>query len=265
MDACERARQEWLAALRERAAAPPLAPRFHLLAGAPAARIGSIEAGLAERLCSAGLLRRESASQWCVEAPIDPGLAAIARWLREQGIAGPWRDELLCVTDPQLQPLGSIERAAVRPLGIATFAVHLVAARSDGTVWVQQRASNKATDPGLWDTTMGGQVGAGESVAQALERETWEEAGLRRPQLQGLRRVEAIAFRRPVAEGYLVETIDVYEATLADTLAPKNQDGEVQGFDCLAPDALWERLLDEQFTLEAAVILAAWLQRREIV
>lgn len=257
-----RVRQHWLASLRERAAAPPLLPRFDIVAGEARSRIGSIEADLADRLASAGLLRRESASQWRVGAPLDSQLNAIANWLREQGVAGAWRNELLAVTDTHLQPLGAIERAAVRPLGIATFAVHLVAARPDGKVWVQQRALNKATDPGLWDTTMGGQVGAGESVADALRRETWEEAGLRLTQLHGLQRVEHIAFRRPVAEGYLVETIDVFEAILADTLLPINQDGEVQGFDCLAPDALWERLLRDEFTLEAAVILASWLQRR---
>ncbi len=257
-----RARQKWLAALRERAATPPLVPRFDIVAGSTSARIGSIEASLAECLFSAGLLRRESTLQWRVDPPLDPSLAAIASWLREKGVAGPWRDELLAVTDAMFEPLGSIERAAVRPLGITTFAVHLVAARSDGRVWVQQRALNKATDPGLWDTTMGGQVGAGESVADALLRETWEEAGLRPEQLHGLQWVEQIPFRRPVAEGYLVETIDVFEAILADALMPNNQDGEVQGFDCLAPDAIWERLLGEEFTLEAAVILAAWLQRQ---
>ena len=234
--------------------------------GEPPARIGSIEACLAERMRLAGLpLLHASASQWRVAAPLDASLAAIAQWLHANRLGSRWRNELLPVTDPGFEQLGVIERAAVRPLGITTFAVHLIAACADGRVWVQQRALDKATDPGLWDTTMGGQVAAGESVADALARETWEEAGLEVSLFQDLRKVERIAFRRPVTEGYLVEYIDVFEATLADTTRPVNQDGEVQVFECLASDALFERLLDEDFTLEAALILAGWLQRRRLL
>lgn len=245
--------------------APYSAPRVELASGEPPVRIGSIEASLAERMRLAGLPLHASASVWCVAAPLDASLAAIAQWLHANGLGGRWRNEMLTVTDERLEPRGVIERAAVRPLGITTFAVHLIAARADGRVWVQQRALDKATDPGLWDTTMGGQVGAGESVADALARETWEEAGLDVSQLQDLRKVERIEFRRPVTEGYLVEYIDVFEATLADTARPVNQDGEVQVFECLASDALFERLLDENFTLEAALILAGWLQRRRLL
>jgi len=259
------ARNAWLASLKQRAIAPCSAPRVELAIGEPPARIGSVEASLAERMRMAGLPLYASASQWRVTAPLDASLAAIAKWLHANRLGGRWRNELLPVTDERFELRGAIERAAVRPLGITTFAVHLIAARADGRVWVQQRALDKATDPGLWDTTMGGQVGAGESVADALARETWEEAGLTPAQLQDLRKVERIEFRRPVTEGYLVEHIDVFEATLADTLTPVNQDGEVQGFECLAPDALLERLLDENFTLEAALILAAWLQRRRLL
>lgn len=238
---------------------------MELAIGEPPARIGSIEASLAERMRLAGLPLHASASQWRVAAPLDASLAAIAQWLHANRLGGRWRNELLAVTDPSFELLGVIERAAVRPLGITTFAVHLIAACAAGRVWVQQRARDKATDPGLWDTTMGGQVGAGESVADALARETWEEAGLAVSQLQDLRKVERIEFRRPVTEGYLVEYIDVFEATLEDTLNPVNQDGEVQAFECLAPEALVERLLGEKFTLEAAVILAAWLRRRRLL
>ncbi len=255
-------RYAWLASLRERAMAPYRAPRMELVIGEPPLRIGSIETGLAQRMRIAGLPLRESASQWRLAAPLDSSLAAIAQWLHSNGLGGPWRNELLPVTGERFEPLGKIERAAVRPLGITTFAVHLIAARADGAVWVQHRAMDKATDPGLWDTTMGGQVAAGESSADALARETWEEAGLTLAQLQELSRIERIEFRRPVTEGYLVEYIDVFEATLADNLTPQNQDGEVQAFECLTPDALLERLRGEGFTLEAAVILASWMQRR---
>jgi 8-oxo-dGTP pyrophosphatase MutT (NUDIX family) len=152
----------------------------------------------------------------------------------------------------------------VRPLGIATRAVHLVAWTPDGTAWVQQRAHDKATDPGRWDTLVGGLVAAGESDAEALERETWEEAGLRLEALRDLRRSEGFVVRRPVREGYLVEHVEVYEAVVPEGHVPANQDGEVAGFERIPPEALWQRLAADEFTLEAALMLAAGLERRDV-
>ena len=106
--------------------------------------------------------------------------------------------------------------------------MHLIGQRADGRVWVQQRALDKATDPGLWDTLMGGLVSARESLTTTLERETWEEAGLRIDQLHAVRPFTRISVRRPVTDGYMVEHIEVFEAVVPDTLTPQNQDGEVE-------------------------------------
>jgi hypothetical protein len=73
-----------------------------------------------------------------------PGLRAARR-------CGPWRDEQLRGRHPG-QRLGTVERGAVRVLGLATQAVHLVGVAPDGRHWVQQRALDKPNDPGLWDT-----------------------------------------------------------------------------------------------------------------
>ena len=45
-------------------------------------------------------------------------------------------------------------------------------------------------------------------------------------------------------------------------LAQRRQDGEVHCFECLSPTEVAERLSAEAFTLEAALILWAWLERR---
>ena len=129
---------------------------------------------------------------------------------------------------------------------------------TDGArVWVQQRAFDKATDPGRWDTLMGGQVAAGETVESALVRETWEEAGLEVATLLELERGERLTIRRQVAEGYMVEHLDVYVARLPEGAVPRNQDGEVERFECLTEDELDKRLAGAEFTLEATLILGA--------
>ena len=202
-----------------------------------------------------------SADGWQVAEPLDRSLALLARWLHANGCAGRWRDERLSVTTPSGEALGAIERAAVRPLGIATFAVHLVGRSGAGGFWVQQRAHDKAIDPGLWDTLMGGLVAAGESIRETLVRETWEEAGLVVERLRDLRSAGRITVRRPVADGYMVEHIEIFDAVIPDELQPLNQDGEVDRFECIAAAELRQRLRAGAFTLEAALILVDALRR----
>ena len=147
-------------------------------------------------------------------------------------------------------------------MNITTRAVHLVGFAPDGSVWVQQRAFDKAVDPGRWDTLMGGQVSAGESIAETLERETQEEAGLAIADLIDVRHTDRITVRRPVAKGYVIEHIEVFEATVPAALVPTNQDGEVERFECLPVAALLERLVAGALTLEATLILDRSLARR---
>ncbi len=253
---------KWLPGLRRSADLPPARPRLNLLLDESGGSIGSIESELAQRLAAAGLPLRPDGSACRIGGPADASLAAIAHWMHGQGIGGRWRDELLSVNDASDTPVGAIERAAVRPLGIATRAVHLVGYTGDGRLWVQQRALDKSTDPGRWDTLMGGLMAHGESVATTLARETWEEAGLVLDELGNAVRFGEVRVRRPVSDGYIDERIDCFAACVPDRLTPRNQDGEVERFECLDPPALCERLEQDLFTLEAALILALWLERR---
>ncbi len=254
---------DWWLRLAEDAALPPAHPRRALRIEAAASPVGSIEPGIADRLRAAGLpLQLHGDGVELLRGTPDAALADIACWLDAQGLGGQWRNELLAVTDQGGARHAVIERAAVRPLGIATFAVHVIGFTPQGGVWVQRRALAKATDPGKWDTLMGGMVAANETVASALERETWEEAGLRLVDLHALQPVGRITVRRPVREGYMIEHSDVFEALIPAAVMPLNQDGEVERFECLAPAALLERLEAGRFTLEAALMLAASLRRR---
>jgi 8-oxo-dGTP pyrophosphatase MutT (NUDIX family) len=225
--------------------------------------IGSVEPVLARRLVAAGLPLRPATGGWRIDAPLDRSLATIAQWLDSHGLAAPWRDELLAVTNAAGKSIGVVERAVVRVLGIATVAVHLVGVRDDGRCWVQQRSSTKATDPGRWDTLMGGQVAAGEAIETTLARETMEEAGLALADLLDLDRGTDIDVRRSVAEGWMDERIAVFRAVVPDALTPVNRDGEVERFECLDEDALTARLAAGAFTLEATLILGAELERRD--
>jgi 8-oxo-dGTP pyrophosphatase MutT (NUDIX family) len=253
------------AAWRERLSAmadqPPAAPRQPLWW--ESTRIGSVEPQLWELAGLAGsrLLRacvEQGVEGWRIEGELTPALAQIANAMRVSGCCHVWRDEALAVRDEQGRLLGTVERAAVRPLGIATHAVHLAALAPDGMHWLQQRSFDKPNDPGLWDTLVGGMIPASDTVQQALERETWEEAGLRLGQLQDLRHAGQVRIRAParhVPHGYVEEVLESYLCTLPAGVAPENQDGEVACFRQMAGDEATARMEAGEFAPDACLIL----------
>ncbi|MEE4115580.1 MAG: NUDIX domain-containing protein [Marinilabiliaceae bacterium] len=56
--------------------------------------------------------------------------------------------------------------------------VHLHVFNGDGALFLQKRAMHKDVQPGRWDTAVGGHVDPGESIEEALLRESSEELGL---------------------------------------------------------------------------------------
>jgi 8-oxo-dGTP pyrophosphatase MutT (NUDIX family) len=257
----------WLRKLHASVNAPPLQPRVPLWAGESI--IGSVEPDFLSQkslqpLFSGReqLLKKEQPSTlgWRLLGDVSTSLDQLAKALNSANLGGVWRGEQLAVHDQFGHLKGSVERAAVRSLGIATQAVHLAARTPDGRHWVQQRALNKANDPGLWDTLMGGMVSSAETVLSALARETWEEAGLTPDQLQNLVRGGVLNIRKPSIDGngagYVVENIDWYHCTVGNGIVPVNQDGEVAQFKLLTANELMLAMQRGEFTTEAALILA---------
>lgn len=196
-------------------------------------------------------------------ADLDRVLEQAAELLRQANCLRGWRDELLDVMDGD-EPLGVIERAAVRPLGLLTKAVHLNAWTPDGRLWVARRALSKSTDPGMWDTLVGGLAGSREDLELALVRECGEEAGLDEPDLaqrSPLRTILRIHRRLP--EGYQVEDVLTSTCVLAADARPANRDGEVMEIATVDAATAVRRIADGEFTLEAAlVIIEDIMQRR---
>ncbi|MGM9805003.1 MAG: NUDIX domain-containing protein [Candidatus Aphodosoma sp.] len=56
--------------------------------------------------------------------------------------------------------------------------VHLHVYSTDNRLLLQLRSMNKHIQPGRWDTAVGGHVAYGESIEEALLRETSEELGI---------------------------------------------------------------------------------------
>lgn len=185
-------------------------------------------------------------------------LAEATTRLREAGLIAGWRDENLGVGTP---PVAIIERAACRPLGITTEAVHLNAYTGADSLLVARRALHKQIDPGRWDNLVGGMVPAGESLQQALGREALEEAGLELDHVE-LQRGRWFQMRRSVPEGLQSEIIHVYDALLPDGEALRNQDGEVDAIERRTLDEVISAIENDEFTLESALVTLESVTRR---
>lgn len=185
-------------------------------------------------------------------------LAEAANGLRAAGFITGWRDENLSVGTP---PVATVERAACRPLGITTIAVHLNAYTDADTLLIARRAAHKQIDPGFWDNLVGGMVPASESLHQALAREALEEAGLHLDHVE-LQCGRWFQMRRPVAEGLQSEIIHVYDALLPDGVSLQNQDGEVDAIERRTLAEVISAIENDEFTLESALVTLESVTRR---
>ncbi|MBI9068301.1 MAG: septation protein IspZ [Salinivirgaceae bacterium] len=57
--------------------------------------------------------------------------------------------------------------------------VHLHVLNNKGELYLQKRPLNKLIQPGKWDTSVGGHVAFGETIENSLQREAFEEIGIK--------------------------------------------------------------------------------------
>jgi len=165
--------------------------------------------------------------------------------------------------------LSCIPRSVVRLLGVNTHSVHLVAKTPTGLYWVQRRSEQKKEDPGLWDTTVGGTVQYNETPTYTLEREMWEESGLKPTDCLDISALGNLNIKRPRSEdsglGFQVETIHCFSTLVSDDFTPMNHDGEVDLFEPLESSEILRRLVEDRFTLEAALVLVQLLKQEAVI
>ena len=186
-------------------------------------RIGWLRPELAARLGCFKDIFTSSADRVALREP--EGLAPVIEQLAKEGFIPGWRDERYRIED-----LFDIERAAARPFGLTTQAVHLNGIVEGERMWLARRSRSKPIDPGLLDNLVGGGVTAGLSLEQALVKEAWEEAGIPAELARRATRGGTLHVVREVPEGVQSEQLHVFNLLLPEAFEPRNQDGEVQEF-----------------------------------
>lgn len=213
-------------------------------------QIGWLRPELAARLRAWPAVFQSSPEEVALLDP--PALAPVIERLAAEGFVPGWRNERYRIAD-----LFDIERAAARPFGLTTTAVHVNGIAGD-RMWLARRAATKPIDPGMLDNLVGGGLTAGLSVEQALIKEAWEEAGIPAELARTATRGGSVNILREVPEGVQSEVVHVYDLALPADFEPRNQDGEVSEFKLLAFDAV----AAEPLTFEAQRVAQDYFSRR---
>ena len=183
-------------------------------------------------------------------------LGPVVEQLAQEGFVPGWRNERYRIAD-----LFEIERAAARPFGLTTTAVHVNGIVGGEKMWLARRSDTKPIDPGMLDNLVGGGLTAGLSVEQVLVKEAWEEAGIPAELARTARRGGTANVLREVPEGVQSEIIHVYDLSLPADFEPHNQDGEVSEFKLLRFDAV----AAQKLTFEADLVAKDYLSRATVI
>src|SRR5947209_1954310 len=87
-------------------------------------------------------------------------------------------DELVDVIDDHGRPLRTVTRREMRAGRLPHRCVYILVFNQRGELFIHLRTPTKDVNPGYWDVTVGGVLGAGESFDLAAERELAEELGV---------------------------------------------------------------------------------------
>ena len=220
------------------------------------ARIGWVRPELAARLRAWPSVFKSTAEE--VRLIDRDALAPVIDELAKEGFIPGWRNERYRIGD-----LFDVERAAARPFGFATQAVHVNGIVAGECMWLARRAANKPTDPGMLDNLIGGGMTSGLSMEEVLVKEAWEEAGVAAEVARRATRGGTVELLREVPEGVQSEIIHVYDLELPRDFTPRNQDGEVAELK-LVPLAEVRRLIEEteELTVDAALVALDFFSRR---
>ena len=104
-------------------------------------------------------------------APVVP---APRSYMVDENLCG--KEEMLPIVEPSGVVVGQMARSyAHKGTFLLHPVVHLHIIDRQGRIYLQKRSASKDLYPGRWDTAVGGHIGYGESISEALAREAQEE------------------------------------------------------------------------------------------
>ena len=161
-------------------------------------------------------------------------MSEVGSVLTAAGLTNSWRNEPYAVGTRFGECLFELERAVVPAFGVRGYGLHLtgfVRKEQEIFIWVPRRTADRPTYPGQLDNTVAGGHPAGLSLAENLEKECAEEAGLSANLVRRARPTGTIRYRQEIQHGLKDDLIFSYDLELPADFEPCNSDGEVENFE----------------------------------
>ena len=153
-------------------------------------------------------------------------------------------DELFsCRNTIEGKELFKLDRKLVEFLGIRGYGVHLIVyikRQNSYKIWVPKRNKKKSVSPSKFDNSVAGGVRAGEDIFGALEREAYEEASLKKKQLNNVKLVGTLNYNWKNSPFTIRrDTLYLFDLEVDDKFKPYCLDGEVEKFELMD----WKKVL----------------------
>lgn len=181
----------------------------------------------------------------------------------------PPRHELMPVTDgPHGAELARLDRSALRILGFWAQKVHINGLVETGCpdgpqVWISRRSGLAPSNPSRWDTLVAGGRAAGQTLAQTVTQEGWEEAGIDRNKMSALNPVSEMAVQYVSRRGLHQELLVIHDLVLPPDFVAICHDGEIEESIRLPFSELLDRLADpSEFKLSSYLVLTNLVARK---
>ena len=157
-----------------------------------------------------------------------------------------WRNETFDVA-PRWgeKPLFRVDRGAVPFFGVRAYGIHVNGYRRDRdgySLWIGRRASNKQVAPGKLDNLVAGGIGNGHGAAATLAKEAEEEAAIGPGLIAHAVAVGALTYRMETKTGIRDDVMFVYDLEVPPGFVPRNDDGEIAGFELMPLEEILERI-----------------------
>lgn len=197
-------------------------------------------------------------------------MADVLAGLRAAGRVPGWRDELYPVNRRFGEtPFLVMERAAAPLFGVMAYGVNLngfVGRGWEMKVWIARRSASKSVDPNLLDLIVGGGQPLGLTPSENLIKECREEAGIPEMIAERAQPVGLVTLMIEAGEGLRVGQQFNFDLELPEEFRPRNQDGEVAGFELIPVSELIHRLRSgDEFMYDVALVLIDFLIRHGFV
>ena len=196
-------------------------------------------------------------------------MAEVGVTLTAAGLTNPWRNEPYAVGTRFGECLFELERAVIPAFGVRGYGLHLTGfVRKGGqiSIWVPRRTADRPTYPGQLDNTVAGGQPAGLSLAENLEKECAEEAGLPADIVQQARPTGTIQYRQEIEHGLKDDLIFSYDLELPDGFEPCNSDGEVESFELWPVDEVMDVVeSSDSFKFNCNLVLIQFFVRHGLI